>query len=145
MAQVARLDWLAKVGFAARGFVYILLGWIALRFRSKADEGQNAVWATLRDMPAGYVMLLALVLGLLAYAAYRIIDATLDMEGDGTQPKAIGKRIAHFASGLAYCSLAYTAADLHDRAYRTCHARGSVRRDRLVDPAFGVVRKVDRG
>ncbi len=110
MAKVARLDWLAKVGFAARGFVYIMLGWIALRFRSKANDGQNAVWDTLRDMPAGKAMLLALVLGLLAYAAYRIIDATLDMEGDGTEPKAIGKRIAHFSSGIAYCSLAYTAA-----------------------------------
>lgn len=110
MAHVARLDWLAKVGFAARGFVYIMLGWIALRFRSKADEGQNAVWDTLRDMPAGKAMLAALVLGLLAYAAYRIIDATLDMEGDGTDRKAIGKRIAHFSSGIAYCSIAYTAA-----------------------------------
>ena len=110
MAQVARLDWLAKVGFAARGFVYIMLGWIALRFRSKADEGQNAVWDTLRDMPAGKLMLAALVVGLIAYAAYRIIDATLDMEGDGNAPKAIGKRIAHFASGIVYCSFAYTAA-----------------------------------
>lgn len=110
LVPVARLDWLAKLGFAARGFVYIMLGWIALRFRGKADEGQNAVWDTLRDMPAGRAMLAALVIGLLAYAVYRMVDAALDMEGDGTATKAIGKRIAHFASGLAYCSLAYTAA-----------------------------------
>ncbi len=110
LAPVTRLDWLAKVGFTARGLVYLLLGWVALRFRSKADEGQNAVWDTLRDMPAGRAMLAALVLGLLAYAAYRIVDAALDMESDGTQPKAIGKGLAHVGSGLAYCSVAFTAA-----------------------------------
>ena len=43
--RLTRLDWIAKAGFVARGLLYVLFGAIALTFRWRADEGQNAVFA----------------------------------------------------------------------------------------------------
>ena len=38
---VARLDWIAKAGFVARGLVYVLFGTIALTARNRTEDGQR--------------------------------------------------------------------------------------------------------
>ncbi len=90
MARAARLDWLAKAGYAARGIVYILFGWLALSARGNAQEGKNGVFDAIRDMPMGDVLLTLTALGLLAYGVYRLVCAFLDIEGKGTEPKGSG-------------------------------------------------------
>jgi hypothetical protein len=109
MAQVARLDWLAKLGFLARAVVYVLLGYIALNTRGKADEGQNAVFESLRDMPAGSIILTLTALGLLAYGLFRLIGAVIDIDGEGNDAKGWVKRAGQVISGLGHALLAYTA------------------------------------
>lgn len=109
MADVARLDWIARLGFFARAVVYILLGWIALNTRSKADEGQNAVFEMLRDMPAGTALLVIVAVGLCAYGLFRLFSAFLDLDREGQDWKGIGKRFAQFFSGVAHILLGYTA------------------------------------
>lgn len=109
MARVTRLDWIAKAGFAARGLVYVLFGWIALSARSRTDEGQRAVFDTLQDMPLGDVLLSLLAIGLVAYAVFRLACAVLDIEGKGSKAKGLAGRIAQAGSGLFYLVLAYAA------------------------------------
>ena len=109
MANVTRLDWLAKAGFAARGIVYILFGWIALSARGKAEEGQQAVFDTVRDMPAGDLLLTGIAVGLLAYGVYRIVCGLLDIEGKGDKPKGFAGRAAQLGSGVIHLALAWTA------------------------------------
>ncbi|HUQ13587.1 MAG TPA: DUF1206 domain-containing protein [Novosphingobium sp.] len=109
MAQAARLDWIAKVGFVARGIVYILFGWIALSARSKAEEGQKGVFDTVHDMPAGNLLLSLIALGLFAYGVYRVTCALLDVEGKGSEPKGLAGRAAQLGSGIIHLALAYTA------------------------------------
>ncbi len=109
MERAARLDWLAKAGFAARGIVYILFGWLALSARSKAEEGKNGVFDAIEDMPMGDALLLLTALGLLAYGVYRLTCAFLDIEGKGSDPKGLFGRGAQFLSGVIHLSLAYTA------------------------------------
>lgn len=109
MAQVTRLDWIAKAGYAARGLVYILFGWLALSARSNAEKGKNGVFDAIEDMPLGDVLLTLTALGLLAYGVYRLTCAFLDIERKGSEAKGLAGRAAQFVSGVLHLALAYTA------------------------------------
>ena len=109
MAKVARLDWLAKAGFAARGIVYILFGWIALSARGKADEGQKAVFDTVQEMPLGNILLTLIAIGLVAYGIYRLTCGFLDIDGKGDDLKGLAGRAAQVGSGIIHLVLGYAA------------------------------------
>lgn len=109
MARVTRLDWIAKAGYAARGVVYILFGWLALSARSNAEEGKEGVFDAIQDMPMGEILLPLTALGLIAYGIYRLTCAFLDVEGKGNEPKGLAGRAAQFFSGVIHLALAYTA------------------------------------
>lgn len=109
MAQVARLDWIARLGFFARAIVYILLGYIALNTASRADEGQSAVFEMLRGMPGGSALLIVTAVGLFAYGIFRLFCAFLDLDGKGSDWKGIAQRAGQFVSAVAHMLLGYTA------------------------------------
>src|SRR5947209_3103438 len=94
VTKMGRLDWLARVGFVARGLLYILFGAIALIWRHSADEGQGAVFGTLAGMTGGSILLIAGALGLAAYGLFRLVSAWLDIEGKGHSLKGWGGRAA---------------------------------------------------
>ena len=107
---VARLDWIAKAGFVARGLVYVLFGAIALTARGKAEDGQRAVFDTLGDLPLGGLLLVAMALGLVAYGVFRLACGVRDIEGKGSKPKGLAGRAAQVGSGLFHLAIAWTAA-----------------------------------
>ena len=109
MANVTRLDWIAKAGYAARGVVYILFGWLALSARGEAEKGKNGVFDAIQEMPLGDVLLTLTALGLMAYGIYRLNCAFLDIEGKGDEPKGLAGRAAQFLSGVIHLALAYIA------------------------------------
>jgi hypothetical protein len=104
-----KFSWLVRLGYAARGVVYVLLGYLALSTRGKAGEGQAAVFDLIQDVPLGTAMLYLVAIGLLAYAAYKAIDAATDLENHGDDTAGKGKRIGSAASAIAHTVLAYTA------------------------------------
>src|SRR5688572_16658969 len=100
---------LVRLGYAARGLVYLLLGYLALSTAGKAQEGQNAVFDMIQDVPLGKPLLYVVALGLLAYALFKLIDAATDVEGHGGDTSGKAKRVGSGASGLTHLVLAYTA------------------------------------
>lgn len=107
-----KFSWLVRVGYAARGLVYILIGYLFLTSASGGSSGEGGAQSAfnwIQDVPGGTVVLLLSALGLLAYALYRFASAFFDVENYGRDAKAIGKRIGHAASGIAHLVLAYTA------------------------------------
>lgn len=104
-----KFSWLVRLGYAARGIVYLLLGYLALSTAGKAQDGQNAVFDLLQDVPLGKPLLYLVALGLLAYAAFKLIDAATDAENHGDDASGKAKRIGSGASGIAHLLLAYTA------------------------------------
>jgi hypothetical protein len=98
-----------RLGYAARGLVYVLLGYLALSTAGKAQEGQNAVFDLIQDVPLGKPLLYLVALGLLAYAIFKLIDAASDLENHGDDTSGKAKRIGSGASGIAHLLLAYTA------------------------------------
>lgn len=104
-----KFSWLVRLGFAARGLVYILLGYLALSTAGKAVSGQSAVFDLIQDVPLGTVLLYFVALGLLGYAAFKLLDAAVDVDRHGGDAKGIAKRIGSAASGIAHLVLAFAA------------------------------------
>lgn len=100
---------LVRIGYAARGLVYILLGYLALSASGNASAGPEASFDMLQDVPLGSMVLYVASVGLLAYAIYKLIAAISDVERHGRDAKGIAQRIGYFASGLAHTVLAWTA------------------------------------
>ncbi|MGX7952705.1 DUF1206 domain-containing protein [Tsuneonella sp. HG249] len=104
-----KFSWLVRLGYAARGVVYLLLGYLALSTAGKAKDGQSAVFDLIQDVPLGKPLLYLVALGLLAYALFKLIDAASDVENHGDDASGRAKRIGSGASGIAHLFLAYTA------------------------------------
>lgn len=135
MAKLTRIDVLARAGYAARGAVYALLGWLALGTRRSADNGQNAVFDMVQDMPGGGVILGLLVAGLVAYGIYKLASALLDLEHHGHDAKGLAVRVGLGAGALAYLAMAGAAGKfaLGYRHYASQGAHGG------ADMAGGVL------
>ena len=102
---------LVRLGFAARGVVYVVIGYLALA-SARSDNGPEGALEWMRDAPLGVPLLLMASLGLLGYALFRLASLAFDIENHGTEPKGIAQRVGHGASGLAHIALAWIALQL---------------------------------
>ncbi|RXZ66181.1 DUF1206 domain-containing protein [Pelagerythrobacter rhizovicinus] len=102
-----KFRWLVRLGFAARGVVYLLLGYIALATAGEAQNGQSAVFDYIQEVPFGTPLLWIMALGLLGYAAFKFLSAFADIQHRGNDTMGGVKRIGDAASGVAHSFLAY--------------------------------------
>ncbi|TRW16664.1 DUF1206 domain-containing protein [Glacieibacterium frigidum] len=114
MTNDSRLTTLARLGFAARGLTYVLIGWFAIAAaRSGGAPGDNrAALGSLADSAAGQWLLAVIALGLLGYALWRFSEAWFDPERHGSDAKGLAKRGGFAVSGLVHVGLALFAARL---------------------------------
>ena len=96
-------EWFARAGFVSRGFVYGIIGLLALKLAigsgGKATDQEGAM-RTLAHQPLGRTMLVALAIGLAGYAMWRFTRAALGRGPEGSDQGF--DRIAALASGLVY-------------------------------------------
>ena len=103
---------IARVGLATRGAVYIMVGILAAGAaagRGRTTDANGAVRAIGR-LDASGVLLVAVALGLAAYAAWRFAQAIQDLDGHGRGVHGLAVRTGDAASGLGHLALAFTAA-----------------------------------
>jgi hypothetical protein len=111
--QVARragpwIEAFARIGYGAKGVVYLLIGLIALLSAIGMGAGvadQRGVMRTLLAQPFGKTMLLAMAAGLSCYALWYFVQAILDPERSGMDWKGLGKRIGYFIKGVVHAAL----------------------------------------
>jgi hypothetical protein len=105
---------IARIGFAARGAVYVVVGWLALRAAvgvGQATDKQGALQAVAQQ-PEGTLLLVAVAGGLFAYTAWCLIRAVFDPERRGHKAGAVAQRIGYVVAGLSYGGLALAALNL---------------------------------
>lgn len=102
-----KFRWLVRLGFAARGIVYLLLGYIALGTGGEAKGGQAAVFDYIQEVPFGTPLLWIMALGLLGYAAFKFLSAAADIQHRGSDTTGILQRVGDAASGIAHTFFAY--------------------------------------
>lgn len=114
--KVGKHPWterLARIGYAAKGVVYIVVGALAvltaLGFGGEAKGTQGAMRSIARQ-PFGTVMLSIVAFGLVAYVIWRWVQAITDADDKGTKAKGIALRIGYAGSGIIYAGLALSAA-----------------------------------
>ena len=110
-------DWaetLGRFGYAAKGTVYLIIGYLAARAAFGAGggvEGSEGVLTLVLRQPFGAVLLGVLALGLAAYTAWRFVQAIADPEARSNESRAF-RRIYCFASGVLHAGLVVSAAKL---------------------------------
>jgi hypothetical protein len=108
------VDWLARFGYAARGVVYLVVGYFALlaALGSGATKDTEDVFSVVLSQPFGQVLLFVLVAGLFAFGLWRMAQAFLDADDRGGDAKGFAVRAGKFISGLVHFALAATALGL---------------------------------
>lgn len=126
---------LARLGYAAKGVVYLLIGGLALmtvfQEGGSVGGGKNAL-ASIAGGTFGQILLIVTAVGLAGYALWRFIQAGLDPENEGADGKGIAKRIGYVGSGLGHGALAVAAFRSEPgqgRRRRPQHPRLAVLRD----------------
>lgn len=109
---------LAKFGLIAKGIVYLLSGALALlgalsigNHPGKSAD-KSGVFSFIYEQPMGGALLAAIAVGLLCYAAWRLIQGIKDTEQKGNSFKGLAKRGSYIFRGLLYCSIALYAGKL---------------------------------
>lgn len=109
------VEMLARLGYAARGVVYGLVGGLALLAAIGSGGqtgGSRSALQTLLSQPFGKVWLGLIALGLLGFCIWRVIEALTDADRHGTDVKGWAVRIGHLISGGIYAGLAASALGL---------------------------------
>jgi hypothetical protein len=109
LAHQSKFQNLTRVGFLARGILYITIAVLAVR--TGRSEDMNGALQVIAE-GAGAWLLGLMAAGMTAYGLWRLADAAFGIENPGSDGKAYAKRAAALFIGAVYLSLAYTAARL---------------------------------
>lgn len=116
-ASNSTFERLARLGYAAKGIVYFVVGFLALQAAfgtgGKTTDTEGAL-ISIVSQPFGKFLLSIVTLGLIGYALWQLVQAILDPEHSGqkTDIKQGAQRLGYAFSAVGYGSLALTAAGL---------------------------------
>lgn len=106
---------LARAGYAAKGVVYLIIGWLtllaAIGAGGRVTDTKGAI-LTIYDQPLGKALLAIVVIGLFGFAVWSFVQAWLDTEGKGDKPGGIVARLGYAVVGVSYLILSFTALQL---------------------------------
>jgi hypothetical protein len=104
-----------RVGFAAKGVMYALIGLLAVRValgRGGAMTDQQGALVHVARVPFGRALLLVLALGIAGYAAWRFLQAACDTEHKGHDAKGVAARLIYAGIGAFHVGLVAGALNL---------------------------------
>lgn len=107
---------LARFGFYAKGFLFIVIGILALMVALGQKGGELADPAgaleTVAEMPYGRVLLIIFIVGAIAHGAWNVLRGIADVDNAGKKWQGIVRRVIAVGVGIFYFGLALTAIDI---------------------------------
>jgi hypothetical protein len=103
---------LARSGLAARGVIWILIGWVAVEIalgHGSHQADQQGALQMLAGEPFGLVLLWLLGIGIAAYALWCLSEAAFGVAGEGT---GAGPRLKALARAVIYAFFAYLTFEI---------------------------------
>lgn len=134
------IDRVARIGFAAKGMVAMMIGALALRVAAGRGGGLAGPGEALRELwrqPFGSITLGLVAVGLLAHAFWKLVQAFLDPERKGTGVTALAERIAFGVTAAGYLALALQAVRLIAGEAPPATADIDTLAERILAPPFG--------
>ena len=106
---------LARLGYATRGIVYILVGGLAVLASlgpwGTTTDSRGALLVVM-EQPLGWIWLVFIGAGLGLFALWRFAQSILDADGLGTSLTMIGRRAAYLISAIGNAGLAAFAVGI---------------------------------
>lgn len=109
MNAAARLTTLTRVGFAARGLLYIVIAFLVIG-AGRAEDPSGALQYL--SQGGGRLLLIVMAAGLIAYGMWRLADAAFNIERHEQGKKGAIERVGAAVSGLVHLLLAWQAIRL---------------------------------
>jgi hypothetical protein len=116
MDGATTIDRLARIGYVAKGALYFVMGALAVQLAlgwGGRITGKEGALVTVLRQPFGRMLLLVVAVGLLGYAAWRVLQGVLDSERAGSNAKGIAVRAGSAIRGLVYGLVGWRALRLH--------------------------------
>ena len=120
MSQRQAFEWLTRLGFAARGLLYILIG-VLLIGTGRAEDASGVL--SYLSGGWGKWILMAMAAGFGGYGIWRLADAALAIESRGNEHEML-KRAGAAVSGAVHLYLANKSLDAIEGAARLSSSGG---------------------
>ncbi len=138
------LELAARVGYGARGLVYLSVGLLVL-FATLGMIGDavgvRGALEWLSKRPLGRVWMLLVGLGLAAFVIWRVLQSVFDADHEGTSRHGLMTRAGQLFSGLGYTAVTFAAFSLFAGPRAEEPSEGMVRSQErasmLLDLPFG--------
>lgn len=116
----------ARLGYFARGLIYVVIGAFALfaAFGYSEKTDTKGALQTILQSGFGGIVALVLIAGLACYAAWRLVQALLDADDHGYTPWGLAIRAGLLTSGITYATLCVYTWSLYDGARDAMEGEG---------------------
>jgi hypothetical protein len=106
---------LAKIGYATKGLLYLIVGVLAVRYVA-GDGGRltdsKGAAQTLHAQPFGTLLVWLTAAGLAAFALWRLVQAIWDPESGKRDARRVGQRLGYAVSGVVHAGLSVAVVQL---------------------------------
>ena len=103
-----------QAGYGGRGLVYTVIGAFAVLaiWQGGSAGGVTEAFRALETTTGGGIVLMLIVLGMAAYALWRVLDAAFDLKDYGADAKAAVARAGMVVTGLTHLLIGLAALTL---------------------------------
>ena len=131
-----------RVGYAAKGIIYLLIGTLALRL-ALGEGGRltdsSGVLKTIVQQPFGLALLAVVAVGLLAYAGWEIARAILDKKRKGSGASGLADRALAILKGGLYGAIGVEAMRMIIGARSSSRGADDYARTAMEYPLGGIL------